>query len=305
MDTDFLDNFKLELGGPSESILALSLALMIFAVALGLKPEHFRFFKDEPRIYIGGVLAQIIGLPLLTLILCMAISPHPSVALGMIIVACCPGGSVSNLIALFARANTALSVSLTATSSVIAALVTPFSILFWSDLYGPTSDLLKQINLDTASFISQTLLILAVPLILGMGMVQVTPRLADRLKGPLAALGGLALLGIIISACVKYWDMFLLMCLGLLGLVIVHNALAFASGYATGLITKADWPSKKALTIEVGIQHSGLALVILVTQLDGLGGASAIAGLWGTWHIIAGLGLIGLFRLNEKRGQNV
>ncbi len=305
MDLDLLDDFRLELGGPSESILAISLALMIFAVALGLKPEHFRFFKEQPRIYVGGVLAQIIGLPLLTLILCMIVNPHPSIALGMIIVACCPGGSVSNLIALFARANTALSISLTATSSVMAAVVTPFSILFWSGLYGPTRNLLEQINVDTLTFIIQTLLILALPLILGMIMVQITPKLAERIKGPLAALGGLALLGIIISASIRYWDMFILMGLGLLGLVIVHNALAFLLGFITGVATNADWPSKKALSIEVGIQNSGLALVILVTQLEGLGGASAIAGLWGTWHIIAGLTLVGFFRLREKRGHHV
>ena len=305
MDTETLDNFRLDLGGPSESILALSLALMIFAVALGLRPEHFRFFKDQPRIYIGGVLAQLIGLPVITLILCILLNPHPSVALGMIIVACCPGGSVSNLIALFARANTALSISLTATSSILAAVITPFAILFWSGLYGPTSDLLKQINVDTGTFIIQTLMILALPLMAGMGVVQLSPKLADRLKGPLAALGGLALLGIIISACIRYWDMFLLMGLGLLVLVIFHNALAFMLGYLTGVFTRADWPSKKALSIEVGIQNSGLALVILVTQLDGLGGAAAIAGLWGTWHIIAGMILVGVFWIKDKRGQYV
>ncbi len=295
----------MELGGPSEGLLALSLALMIFAVALGLKLEHFRFFKEEPQIYLGGVLAQIIGLPLLTLGLCLILNPHPSVALGMIIVACCPGGNVSNLIALFARANTALSVSLTATSSLFAALMTPFSILFWSGLYEPTRNLLTEINLDVVSFLIQTMIILGMPLLLGMLAARFFPKFAEKFQSPLAALGGLALIWIIVSTFVIYWDNFVLLGAALLGLVIVHNALAFLLGYLTGWIARADRPASRALTIEVGIQNSGLALVILITQLDGLGGAGAIAGLWGTWHIIGGLSLVALYRLADKRRTNV
>ena len=92
---DGLDAFQLELGGASEIGMACALALMMFAVALGLRAEHFSFFKTQPRQFIGGVIAQIIGLPLLTVLLVMLIKPAPSVALGMIIIACCPGGSVS------------------------------------------------------------------------------------------------------------------------------------------------------------------------------------------------------------------
>ena len=163
MDTDALDNFQLDLGSASEIGMAVVLAVMMFAVALGLRPANFAFFKTQPKLYLTGVAAQIIGLPLLTLLLCFIVSPHPSVALGMILIACCPGGNTSNLIALFARANTALSVSLTATSSVMAAIITPISILFWSGLYPPTRALLTEINIDVVSFLTQTLVILATP----------------------------------------------------------------------------------------------------------------------------------------------
>ena len=88
-------------------------------------------------------------------------------------------------------------------------------------------------------------------------------------------------------------------------LVIVHNACALGLGYLTGLGTKADIPTRRALTIEVGIQNSGLGFVLLVTQLAGLGGAAAITAFWGLWHIVAGLFIIALFRISDRRAGRV
>ncbi len=301
MNTTALDEFQLDLGSSSETLLAFILALMMFSVALGLRAEHFRFFKDNPKVYIGGVFSQIIGLPVLTLLLCYVLSPAPSVALGMILIACCPGGNVSNLLAMFGKANTALSVSLTATSSLAAAFLTPISILFWCGLYAPTRNLLTEINLDVTSFLSQTLIILALPLIIGMIIAHFTPKIAEKIQKPLAIISAVGLTAIILFALLRYLPAFKILGFPLLGLVILHNSLAFGLGALTGLVTGADKGSLRALTFEVGIQNSGLGIVILVTQLGGFGGAGAIAGLWGTWHIIGGLILVGLFNWRDKR----
>ena len=300
MDAELLDSITLDLGGGSEAALAFILSLMIFAVALGLRTEHFRFFKDNPKIYLAGVLAQIIGLPALTLLICYIVNPPASVALGMILIASCPGGNTSNLLALFGRANTALSVSLTATSSLAAAFITPISIIFWSQLYPPTSALLTEINLDKWSFLQNTLIILALPLLLGMLIARFAPTLSARLQKPLSALAGLGLIVIIIGACLQYLPVFFQLGLAIFALVIAHNSLAFLMGFLAGVITKANTRSRRALTFEVGIQNSGLGIVILLTQLGGLGGAGVVAGLWGTWHIIAGLILVALFRWNDR-----
>jgi len=300
-----IDEFQLDLGSGSETAMALMLSLMMFAVALGLRTEHFRFFKENPKMYFGGVFSQLIGLPLLTVLICYIVNPLPSIALGMILIACCPGGNTSNLLALFGRANTALSVSLTATSSLTAAFLTPVSILFWSSLYPPTRSLLTEINLDVVSFLIQTLIILAIPLLLGMALARFAPKIAERLQKPLAMISGIGLLIIILGACIKFLPVFLAMGVGIFAVVIAHNSLAFLLGYATGLVTKADIPSRRALTIEVGIQNSGLGIVILLTQLGGLGGAGAVAGLWGTWHLIAGTALVLIYRRNDRKHQNV
>jgi len=304
MNTDALDNFQLDMGAASEIGMAIVLGTMMFAVALGLRPSSFSFFKTDPKLYFTGIIAQIIGLPMITLVMCFMINPHPSIALGMILIACCPGGNTSNLIALFARANTALSVSLTATSSVFAAFITPFSILFWSGLYPPTRALLTEINIDVVSFLVQTLIILALPLLLGMAFRHVSPRIADRIQTPLAILSGFALLAIILIASVRLFPVFAVLGIGLYFIVLLHNTLAFALGNLAARAIKADPPSRRALTIEVGIQNSGLGIVILLTQLGGVGGAGAVAGLWGVWHLIGGSGLAFFWRWKDARSTD-
>ena len=305
MDAELLDSITLDLGGGSEFALAFILSVMMFAVALGLRTEHFRFFKDNPKVYLAGVAAQLLGLPLLTLVICFIVTPPPSVALGMILIACCPGGNTSNLLALFGRANTALSVSLTATSSIAAAFLTPISIVFWSQLYPPTKSLLTEINLDIVNFLLNTLVILALPLLLGMALARFAPKLSAKLQKPLSLLAGIGLIVIIIGACVQYAPVFLQIGLAIFALVILHNGAAFLMGNLAGRLVGADIPSRRALTFEVGIQNSGLGIVILLTQFGGLGGAGVVAGLWGTWHIIGGLLLVALFRFNDRSAVNV
>ncbi|WP_051279192.1 bile acid:sodium symporter family protein [Hellea balneolensis] len=300
MSPSEIDNFRLSMGGGAESALAIAIAIMMFAVALSLRLEHFRFFKQQPAIYLAGVIGQIIGLPLLTIGLCFILKPIPSVALGMILVACCPGGSVSNILALFGRANTALSVSLTATSSLFAAFLTPVSILFWSSLYPPTNNLLTEINLNIVSFLMQTLIILALPLIAGMLLAKFRPTAAEKLQKPMATLGAALLAGIIIMACWKFTPVYITLGLGLVGIVILHNLLAFLLGNIFARLARADIPSRRAITLEVGIQNSGLGIVILLTQLEGLGGAGAIAGAWGAWHIIGGTALVAFYRWSDR-----
>lgn len=305
MDAATLDTFTIELGGPSEIAMSVTLALMMFSVALGLKAQHFAFFKTQPRHYIAGVLAQIIGLPVLTLCLVLILKPSASLALGMILVACCPGGNVSNLMALFGRANTALSVSMTATSSLAAAFITPVSIVFWSSLYSPTRYLLTQINFNVIDFLLQTLLILALPVFAGMAISRYAPALAARLQKPLATISGLLLLLIIAVGIYTYRDIFISAGKILFPLVVLHNTLAFMLGYSAGLLTRADTATRRALTFEVGIQNSGLGLVILITQLSGLGGAAAITGAWGIWHLIAGGTMVAVFRWTDRRRAHV
>ena len=302
MDTTALDALQIQLDPAGQAVLAIALIIIMFSIALGLRVSDFSIVQTRPSVYFGGVLAQIIGLPLLTLGLLHLLAPAPSVALGMIVVACCPGGTTSNLLSYLARGNVAYSVALTATSSVLAAVMTPVSILFWSNRYGPTAELLQTIDVDPISFLLQTMLLLGVPLAAGMIVAARAPDLAGRLKTLMAPMGVVVLVGVIIYGAFQFIPI-LLPAIGLLfGIAIFHNASAFLLGFSTALAVRADPPTRRSLTIEVGIQNSGLAIVILIAQLKGLGGAAAIAATWGLWHLIAGASIVLLLRTLDRRG---
>lgn len=300
MNISNIDEIRFELSSSSEIALSVSLAVMMFAVALSLKLEHFRFFKENPKVYFTGVISQIIFLPALTVILCYLTNPHPSVALGMILISCCPGGNVSNLLSMFGRANTALSISLTATSSLAAAFITPLSIIFWCGLYSPTQNLLSEITFDKLNFLFNTFLILALPLLIGVSLLYLFPKFAKKIYNSVSLISAICLLLIILFAFIEYFEVFLQIGISIIVLIIVHNTLAFLLGYISGLTINASKASARSLTFEIGIQNSGLGIVILLTQLDGIGGAGIVAGLWGIWHIIAGLILVGFFRWKDS-----
>lgn len=301
MDASTLDRIAIGLDPASQNLLAVAIVIMIFAIALGLKTEHFSFLRTDPKLFFGGLAAQLIGLPAMTLLLVTIMSPPPSIALGMIVVAACPGGNVSNFMTWSARGDTAYSVSLTAGSSVVAAVWTPAAILFWSELYGPTAALLDTIDFNRVSFILQTTLMLAAPLALGMLGVRYFPRAAENVRFPLALFGASILGFVIIAGAIRLWPVVSPMWALILVPVVIHNAAAFALGAGAGRLFGASRPRRRTLAFEVGIQNAGLAIVLLLAQLKGLGGAAAIAAVWGVWHFFSGGAMIVFYRFLDQR----
>ncbi|MCC5980760.1 MAG: bile acid:sodium symporter family protein [Oceanicaulis sp.] len=298
-DPASLDGVRISLGPGFQSVLPVIMALIMYSVALSLRVADFIALKNRPWQFLGAAATQILVLPLATLLLVMVVNPPPSIALGMIVVACCPGGSMSNLFTHMARGDTALSVSLTATSSLLAALATPVSILFWSGLYAPTDALLDTLEVDALPFIVQTTIILAVPLAAGMAIAHFRQEFARRLRRPMSWLAMALLVLIIVSSLAGNADILALGALTVMPMVILHNAMALALGYAMGWLLRFDARGRRAMTIEIGIQNAGLGLVILLGALGGLGGAAAIIALWGVWHLLTGLTLASAFRLND------
>jgi len=303
MDVTELDSLRIVLDPIGQTGVALALMLVMFSVALGLRVDDFRFLFEKPLLFLGGVAAQVLLLPLVTYLLIIFMAPAASIALGMIVVACCPGGAVSNLLTYLSRGNVAVSVALTATSSMLAAILTPASILFWSNAYNPTSTLLKSLDVSPFLFLAQTTFLLAVPLVLGMMVAAKAPDVAAKIKRRATVLGSSVLVGVIIYGIAYFFDI-LFAVLSVLGiLVVIHNGLAFATGAAAGMILSPETATRRALTFELGIQNSGLALVILLSQLKGLGGAAAVAAVWGVWDLIAGGLIVGLFRILDYKRQ--
>lgn len=300
MEIAELDSLRIVLDPIGQAGVSIALMLVMFSVALGLRVDDFRFVLDKPLLFLGGVLAQVLVLPLVTFLLILAMAPPPSIALGMIVVACCPGGSVSNLMTYLSRGNIAVSVALTASSSMLAALLTPASILFWSHSYKPTSMLLQTLDVSPWIFLAQTMALLAVPLVVGMSVAAKAPDVAKAIRKRATILGASALIGVIVYGIVYFFPV-LMPALPLLGsIVVIHNGVAFATGAAAGFVLSERSSTRRALVFELGIQNSGLALVILIGQLRGLGGAAAIAAVWGVWHLIAGAAIVIGFRALDK-----
>ncbi len=273
-------------------MLTLSLALVMFGVALNLRKEDFLRIAREPRLVATGLFSQFLALPALTVLLIHAWRPAPSLALGALLVACCPGGNLSNFMSLLARGNVALSVSLTAASSLLALVLTPLNFMLWGRaLPGESARLLAAIDVHPLQLLPSLLLMLALPLVAGMAFAAWRPQWAARIEAPMRKGSILVFLGFVAAALLANGGLFRAWLPVVFLLVLVHNALALMTGYGVAQLGGLGPRERRSLAIETGIQNSGLGLVLVLGHFEALGGMALVAAWWGVWHILSGLGL--------------
>lgn len=265
------------------------IGLVMFGVALELKPRDFKAVLVTPRPVLIGLLAQFVAFPALTWLLVLAIRPAPSVALGMMLVAACPGGNVSNFLTHYARGNTALSVTMTALSTAVAIVMTPLNLALWAGLYGPTAAILKAVSLDPLDMLFAVALLLGLPMAAGMLIGHRFPGFAARVQRPVRA-ASLAIFGLfVVAALAANWRHFVDWVGVVVLAVFLHNATALASGWAAARLAGLPERDRRAVAIEVGIQNSALGLILIFNFFGGLGGMAIVAAWWGIWHLISGL----------------
>lgn len=291
-----LDQLQINFGEDSLFLMNVSLAVIMFGVALEIKRSDFKYLWSNPKPFFLGIASQFLLLPFFTWLLVMFIHPAPSVALGMILVAVCPGGNISNFLTNYARGNSALSVSLTAFATLSAVLLTPFNFALWAGLYSPAAELLTSISLNYWDVFETVALILGIPLILGIYFNQKRPIAAQKIASVLKPLSVIVFISIVIIAFYSNFDLFIRVIGLIFGLVLAHNLVAIGSGYSLSKVFNLSLADTKTLTIETGIQNSGLALVLIFNYFDGIGGMSIIAGWWGIWHIISGLTIASIWK---------
>jgi BASS family bile acid:Na+ symporter len=288
---DPVDSVLLNFNPTTLTLLNVLIGLIMFGVALDIRVEDFRRIAHDPRDPVIGLVAQFLLLPALTFVLVGVLDPAPSVALGMILVAACPGGNFSNFLTSYARGNAALSVSMTAVSTLLAIVMTPFNLQFWGSRTDGARDILTQVSLDPIDLMVTIVLILGLPLGLGMLTRQKRPDLAARMRRGMRIFSLTMFFAFIAFALIANWSFFVAY-IGVFALVVAaQNALALLLGYASATGARLPEYDRRAITMEVGIQNSALGLVIVFTFFDGLGGMAVIAAWWGVWHLIAGLTL--------------
>jgi BASS family bile acid:Na+ symporter len=291
-----LDDVVLNFSAGSLLLLNVILGVVMFGVALDLRISDFTRLARSPVAFLAGFGAQFIFLPAATFLLVLLIRPQPSIALGMMLVAACPGGNISNFLTHRAQGTTALSVSLTAVATLVAVILTPFNLAFWGSLYGPTAALVRETEVDPFSMAASVALLLAVPLILGMAVNARLPALAARIRGPMRVLSMVIFAAFVIGALAANWQHFLDYIGAVFLIVLAHNAAALAGGYGIATLSGLGESDRRAVSIETGIQNSGLGLVLIFNFFDGLGGMAIVAAWWGIWHIISGFAVSGWFR---------
>lgn len=286
-----LDNIQLNFNDSTIIIMNISLGIIMFGVALALSLEDFKRLVKMPKLVIVGFLSQFLVLPLITFVLVWILKPIPSVALGMFLIAACPGGNISNFISTLAKANAALSVTLTAIATTFAAFLTPLNFTIWASLYADTQPLLIEFEVDFLDMLIKVFTLLGIPLLLGLTFKYKFPELTTKIIKPIQRLSLLIFLAFIIFAFLGNWKNFLNVIHLIFFLVLIHNLIAFLTGYGIGRLFKFEKPDKRTLAIETGIQNAGLGLVIAIGLFKNLGGMIVVLAWYGIWDMIAGLGL--------------
>ena len=313
-----LDNITLNLGGGTGPVLSVVLALIMFGVALGIKGETLKNVFTRPKSVLTGVVLQWIGLPAVTFLLIMLLNRWltPMVALGMILVASCPGGNISNFMSSFAKGNVELSVSMTALATVCAPVITPLNFLLWGNLYlsyaGKIGTLtIPQLVIPFWDIFTTVFIILGIPIVLGMLCARYFPKFTEKIKKPFSIFSIVVFIVMVLGMFIPNWELFVKYIIFVFVLVIIHNACAFATGFGGASLMKLPRIDRRSITIEVGIQNSGLGLTLLLNPAifdpamwnSGAvhyGGMLFVTAWWGIWHIISGLTLASIFRGSKK-----
>jgi bile acid:Na+ symporter, BASS family len=296
-----IDEVQLNFNAAGLVTLNVILGLVMFGVALDLTLDDFKRVARTPKGPVIGLTAQFLLLPAATFALTQVLPVTPSIALGMILVASCPGGNISNFITHLAKGNTALSIGMTAFSTALAIVMTPLNLSFWGSLDPATAAILHEVSLSPFEVLMTVMTILGVPLVLGMTVAAKLPRAAARMRKPLKVLSIVFFLGFVVIALQQNWAHFVVWVGLVMGVVALHNGSALALGYGAARFLGCPGRDARAVSIEVGIQNSGFGLTLIFTFFGGLGGMAIVAAWWGVWHILAGMSLATFWYWRDRR----
>lgn len=302
-----LDEIRINFSAGGMHIINLVLAFVMFGVALGIQPTMFKEVFKKPKSVFVGLFSQLVALPALTFLLIVIFNKYitPMVAMGMILVAACPGGNISNFMSQLSKANTELSITLTAITTSLSTLLTPANFALWGGLYvnfvnQDAGSALRELHIDIFQMFETVFLLLGVPLALGMLVAHYLPKVADKLKKPMQYFSIIFFVVMVVLAFGNNLDLFVQYIGFIFILVLIHNGLALSTGFGLATIFKLPPADRRTLTIETGIQNSGLGLVLLFNPKIfppemAIGGMLFVTAWWGIWHIISGLSVSFIF----------
>lgn len=288
-ETTSLEDVTIAFSDSNIALVNICLSIIMFSVALSVKFSDLKVILKTPASVGTGLLSQYLVLPAVSFLLVWILRPEPGLAMGMLLVAACPGGNISNFFSMRCGGNVALSVSLTIMATLLAPLMTPLNFEFWTTKLSYLEPLFNGIALNYTDLGLTVLQILVIPLILGIWFNTRFPGLSMKLTKPLQYLSVLILIAFIAVAFygngqifIDYWQHFVF-------LVFAQNLVALLSGYLMARFTSRNKADQKTIAIETGVQNAGLALALVFTFFEPRGGLVLLVAWWGVWNIAAGL----------------
>lgn len=272
------------------------LGLIMFGMGLTLNPNDFRIVFSRPKDVLTGCLAQFTIMPLLAWILTRIFSLPPDLALGVILVGCCPGGTASNVITYLAKGDLALSVGMTATSTVLAPLLTPLLTWMMAGTF---------VDVDAVGMLMSIVYVVIAPILAGFLIQHYMPELTRRMVAYLPAFSSVMIATLV--AIIIGHNASKLLTGGLIVVVVVmlHNLCGLALGYWIGLLLRLTHPKRSAISIEVGMQNSGLASSLANIHFAAFPMATIPGAIFSVWHNISGALVAKMYSMKEKSDESV
>ena len=261
------------------TVINYLLGVVMFGMGLTLNLKDFKIVFSRPKDVIVGCLAQFTIMPLLAWGLAKVFQLDEALALGVVLVGCCPGGTASNVITYLAKGDLALSVGMTGVSTLLAPLLTP--LLTWG-LAG------KSVNVDVAGMLLSILWVVILPIIVGLIVKALWPKFTERATDYLPAFSSIAIALIVAIIIAANANKLLAGGLVIVIVVILHNLCGLSLGYMTGRLLGLTEPKKRAISIEVGMQNSGLASSLATLHFAAYPMATIPGAIFSVWHNISG-----------------
>ena len=271
------------------TLISPMLGIIMFGMGMALRIDDFRILFSRPRDVFVGCLAQFTVMPLLAWALSRAFQLDEALALGVVLVGCCPGGTASNVITYLAKGDLALSVGMTGVSTLLSPLLTP--LLTWA-LAG------KSVNVDIVSMFLSILWVVIFPIVLGLIVKSLWPKFTEKATNYLPALSSLVIAIIVAIVISANAEKLLIGGLLIVLVVILHNLGGLCLGFLVARLLSLDQPKKRAVSIEVGMQNSGLASSLATIHFAAYPLATVPGAIFSVWHNISGALLARLFARN-------
>ena len=271
------------------------LGVIMFGMGLTLSPHDFKVVLSRPRDILIGCLTQFTVMPLLALGLTWAFSLPQELAIGVILVGCCPGGTASNVITYLAKGDLALSVGMTAASTLLAPLLTP--LLVWA-MAG------TMVHVDTLGMLLSIVYVVIAPIVCGLLCQRFLPLMTRRLTPVLPAFSSLVIALVVGIIVAHNADRLLTAGLLVVAVVVLHNLLGLTIGFTVGRLLRLQKPKCVALSIEVGMQNSGLASSLAVLHFAAYPLATIPGAVFSVWHNISGALVARLYSTSFLRSHN-